>query len=190
MLTGALADSTADSYGHQWAAFEGFCADNGWPSLPTTAAAVSCYVGTLCERHVSQSTFDSYLSPVNGRHVAAWLPKPATGRLVQDLRAGYARMVADRTNVFPFERAPLPAPVAWRIVELASRTPDAAWRARFTAVVLAFVLTRRTSEVLELPLQDVETTADGGIRCSVLRYEGGERRNTVTRLVFDFRTSP
>ena len=190
MLTGALADSTADAYGRQWAAFEEFCADNGWPSLPTTAAAVACYVGTLCERQLAQSTIDSYLSPVNGRHVAAGFPKPATGRLVQDLRAGYARMVADRSNSFPFARAPLPAPVAWRIAELASRTPDAAWRARFTAVVLAFVLARRTSEVLELQLQDVETTADGGIRCSVSRCKGGERRNTVTRLVFDLPASP
>eukprot|EP00168_Porphyra_purpurea_P016094 TRINITY_DN5117_c0_g1_i2.p2 TRINITY_DN5117_c0_g1~~TRINITY_DN5117_c0_g1_i2.p2 ORF type:complete len:192 (+),score=12.70 TRINITY_DN5117_c0_g1_i2:2258-2833(+) len=93
-------------------------------------------------------------------------------------------MAANRTSPFPLARAPLPAPVAWRIAELAVPTTGSSWRTRFAAVVLVVVLARRTSEVLELQLQDVEDVPGGGLRCSVFQFKSGERRNNVTRLVF------
>lgn len=60
------------------------------------------------------------------------------------LRRGYARVRAARANAFPFARGPFPAPVLWRIVLLAMRTADPSWRRRFTAVVEAFLVARRS----------------------------------------------
>lgn len=91
---------------------------------------------------------------MNSRHAAAGLPKPAAGPLLARLRKGYARMRAEHANALPFASGPLPATVMWQIVLLALRTLHAEWRRRFTAIAIAFIVARRTSEVLELQRQD------------------------------------
>lgn len=179
-----ISAGTADAYGRRWEAFTSFCAENDWPSLPTTPAAVACFFGTLAERQLAPSTIRGYLTPVNSRHQAAGFPKPAVGELLARLRKGYARLLAEHDNAFPFARGPLPAPVLLRVVLLAMRTPDPKWRRRFTAVVLAFLVARRTSEVLELQKQDVHLRADGGVDLQVCRFKNGEARADPRRLAY------
>lgn len=173
---------TADAYGRRWAAFKTFCDDNGWNALPATPGAVACYFGTLAERNLEPSTIRGYLTPVNSRHAAAGLPKPAAGPLLARLRKGYAHMRAEHANALPFARGPLPTPVMWQIVLLALRTVDAEWRRRFTAIAMAFLVARRTSEVLELQRQDLHLRADGGIDLQVCRFKNGEARADPRRL--------
>lgn len=84
----------------------------------------------------------------------------------------------------------MPAPVLWRVALLARREGDPVWAVRFTAVVLAFVLVRRTGEILELQLQDVTLTADAGARVQVCRFMGGEQRYFVQRLVLHIPPGP
>lgn len=67
---------------------------------------------------------------------------------------------------------PLPAPLLWDIVGLASATADAEWRRRFTALLLCFLVCRRSTEVLVLKLQDVSLLSDGAFHLPVRRFEG------------------
>lgn len=182
LLSGSLAPSTADKYGRRWAEFQTFCRANDWPSLPTSPAAIACFFGTLCERRLAPSSLQTYLTPINNRHHDSGFPKPAAGPLVAKLRAGYNRLLADEAAEFPPARAALPAPVVWRIAQLALSESNADWATRFTAVVLQFVLVRRTAEVLSLQLRDVVLTG-GGASVQIRRYKGGERRVRMERLV-------
>lgn len=175
---------TADAYGRRWAPFETFCADNGWVALPAIPGAVACYFGTLAERNLEPSTIRGYLTPVNSRHAAAGLPKPAAGPLLARLRKGCSRVWAEHANALPFARGPLPAPILWQIVELELNTVDCEWRRRFRAIVTAFLVARRTSEVLELQLQDLHLRHDGGIDLQVRRFKNGEARAGPRRLAY------
>lgn len=158
--------------------------------MPTSAAAVACFFGTLCERRLAPSSLQTYLTPINNRHHDGGFDKPASGPLIAKLRAGYNRLLADEAAEFPTTRAPLPAPVVWRIAELALAESNSAWATRFTAVVLQYVLVRRTAEVLALQLGDVTLTADGGATVQVRRYKGGERRVRMERLVVGVPPAP
>lgn len=80
------------------------------PPLPTPPAAVACYFGTLCERDLKPASLQVSLTPINNRHAAAGLPRPATDDLIRALRAGYKRLRAKRDKSFPLARAPFPAP--------------------------------------------------------------------------------
>lgn len=39
----AVTHGTADSYNRSWLVYADFCDSNGWPALPSTEAAVTCY---------------------------------------------------------------------------------------------------------------------------------------------------
>lgn len=176
LLMGAVAPATAYKYGRRWAAYEDFCRANGWPALPTPAAAVACYFGTLVEWRLAPSSLQSYLTPIKNRHADAGYSRPAIGKLITQLRAGNHRLLADEEGAFPFARAPLPGPVLWRVAKLAAAEADPSWAARYPAVVLQFVLVRRTAEILSLRLTDVSFPATGGADVQVVRFKGGERR--------------
>lgn len=190
LLTNAVAPSTAEKYGRRWAEFEAFCTANNWQALPTSAAAVACFFGTLCERRLAPSSLQTYLTPINNRHHDGGFDKPATGPLIAKLRTGCNRMVADEAAEFPPTRAALPATVVWRIAQLALDERNAAWATRFTAVVLKYVLVRRTAEILSLQLRDVTLTATGGADIQIRRYKRGERRARMEQLVVSFPPAP
>lgn len=50
ILGSAVTHGTADSYNRSRLVFSDFCDSNGWPSLPTTEAAITCYFAFMCER--------------------------------------------------------------------------------------------------------------------------------------------
>lgn len=190
LLTGALAASTADKYGRHWAEFESFCAANDWPALPTCPAAVLCFFATLVERRLAPASLQGYLTTIINRHADAGFPRPAAGALLKTLRAGYNQLLADAAAAFPAARAPLPAPLCWRITCLAAASADAAAAARFTAVVWQFVLAHRKAELLTLQLRDVTLPGAGGAVIQVRRFKGGERRTFPRRLVIHVPPAP
>lgn len=191
MLSRSVADRTADNYQRTWQRFTAFCTAAQRDPLPAAPATVACYVGTLLRRGtIAPSSLGNYLTPINTRHAAAGLERSDVGRLMQPIRIGYARLTAEADGALPHTRRPLPAPVMWRVVELALATPDLAWRVRFAALVAAFVVARRTVEVLELELCDVSIRPDGGIHIEVRFYEGAERRFCLERLVYDVPPTP
>lgn len=147
ILGAAITHRTAAGYNRSWTYFADFCEANGWSALPTTEAALSCYFGSMCDRNLKPSTMRNYLTSINNMHVAKGYPKPASGAHVSKLRKGWARIVADRTNSLPAARGPLPADLVLDIIRLARRTTDAEWRRRWTAVILCFLVCRRTVEV-------------------------------------------
>lgn len=165
-------------------------AANGWPALPTTEAALSCYFASMCERGLKPATMRSYLTSINNMHVAKSFPKPAAGAHVFKLRKGWARIVADRTNSLPAALGPVPATLLLDTVRLASRTADPEWRRRYTAVVLCFLVCRRTAEFLELQLQDVSVLPDGSFHIEVNRFKHAEARPDPRRLVYTIPIDP
>lgn len=190
ILNATVTAGTADGYMRNWLAFQDFCAANDWPALPTSAAAVACYYGAMCDRGLKPSTMRAYLTAVNNMHAAAGYARPALGPAVAKLRKGWARILADRTNALPPARGALPAPAMWQIVALAGRTADAHARRQYTAVLLAFLVSRRTSEVLELQMQDISKTTAGGVHIEVARFKHAEGRDAPTRLVYDIPRDP
>lgn len=186
MLTRSIADTTADNYERAWRQFERYCATARVSALPASPATVACYMGTLLRRgSVAHSSLQGYLTPINSRHAACGLPRPASGQLVSSLRVGYARISAEAVGTLPDTRRPLPAAVMWRIVELATATTDFGWRVRFTALVASFLVARRTCEVLALELGDVSVRPDGGVHIKVRFHKGAERRARLELLVFE-----
>jgi len=186
MLTHALANSTADGYERQWRRFARYCAAEGVSSLPAAPTTVVCYLGTVLRRGtVSPGSLQNYLSPINTRHASVGLPRPALGHLVHSARTGFARLFSAAAGALPETRRPLPAPVMWRIVHLALDEPDFAWRVHWAALVAAFLVTRRTGEVLDLELGDVSVRPDGGVHIQVRFHKGAERRSRLERLTFD-----
>jgi len=185
MLTNALADSTAAGYHRHWRRFSAYCAAQGCSALPAAPATVVCYLGTLLRGgRISPASLQNYLSPINTRHFDVGLPRPAVGRLIHSARVGFARLHVGSVGALPLARRPLPAPVMWRIVELAYGEPDFGWRVRWAALVAGFLVARRTGEVLGLERGDVTVTAAGGLHVQVRLYKGAERRTRLSRLVF------
>lgn len=100
------------------------------------------------------------------------------------LRTGYACIRAEQTNSLPFARGALTAPVLWKIVLLAMRTANSECRRRFTAVVVALLVARRTSGVLELQKQNLDLRVDSGVDLQVSRFKGIEARADPRRLAY------
>lgn len=190
ILDSAITHRTAAGYNRQWVYYADFCEANGWPALPTTDAAISCYFATMCDRGLKPSTMRSYLTSVNNMHAAKGFDKPAAGPLVGKLRKGWARMVADKTNSLPTARGPLSPEHAWDILKLATRTTDPDWRRQLTAIVHCFLVCRRTSEVIELQFQDIFVLADGAFSIHVNRYKNTEGRDDPRRLVYTIPRDP
>lgn len=149
---------TADGYQRSWLAIQAFCAANNWPSLPTSAAAIACYYGAICDRGLKASTMRAYLRAVNNMHAAAGYARPTVGPAVAKLSKRWARILADHTNALPPARKALPATAMWQVVAPAGRTTDSKRRRRFTAVILSFLVFRRTSKILEFQVQDTGST--------------------------------
>lgn len=149
-----------------------------------------CFFATLVERRLAPASLQGYLSPINNRHADAGFARPAAGALVQTLRAGYNRRLADDEAAFPPAWAPLPAPLCWRIARLAAATTDAVLAVRLTAVVWQFVLACRTAELLGIQLRDVSLPPAGGAFIQIRRFKGGERRTLPRRLVVHVPPAP
>lgn len=88
ILGSAVTHGMADSFNRSWLVFADFCDSNGWPALPTTEAAVTCYFASMCDRGLKASTMKRYLMAVNSVHAAKGYPKSATGAHVVKLRKG------------------------------------------------------------------------------------------------------
>lgn len=141
---------TADTYGWRWEALTVFCDDDSRQSLQASPGAVACYFKTLAEGNLNSSAIREYLTPIKSRHAAAGLDKPAVEPVLARLHNGYARVRVENSDALPFARGPLPAPMLRQIVLLGLQKEDPEWHRRFTAVVTAFLVSRRTSKVLEL----------------------------------------
>lgn len=85
---------------------------------------------------------------------------------------------------------PSSGPLVCDIVGLASATADAEWRRRSTAVVLCFLVCRRSTEVLELQLQDVSLLSDGAFHLQVQRFKNAKGRSDPHRLVYTVPVDP
>jgi len=186
MLTHALADTTADGYKWQWRRFARYCEEEGVSALPAAPTTAVCYLGTVLRSgNVSPGSLQNYLSAINTRHASFGLPRPALGHLVHSARTGFARLFSADEGALPETRRPLPAPVMWRIFTVALNEPDFSGRVRWAALIAAFLVTRRTGEVLDLELGDVTVRPDGGVHSQVGFHKGAERRSRLERLTFD-----
>lgn len=177
-----ITPGTASGYNRTWLYFQDFCENNGWPALPTCDEASACYYAPMRDRGLKASTMRAYLTAMNNVHAAAGFYRPASGPGTCKLRKGWALVAADRTNSLPPTRVALPAPVMYMIVDLAATTTDTAWRHRYTALLLCFLASRRTCEVLEPQRHNISATPDGGIHLEVNHFKGAEGRAAPERL--------
>lgn len=190
ILGSAITHRTAAGYNRQWVYYADFCSSNKWPALPTTDAAISCYFATMCERGLKPATMRAYLTAVNNMHAAKGFDKPAAGPLLAKLRKGWARLAADKTNSLPAARGPLSPEHAWDIVKLATRAADPEWRRQLTAILIFFLVCRRTTEVIELQFQDILVLKDGAFHINVNRYKNAEGRDDPRRLAYSIPRDP
>lgn len=110
LLASRLEDSTLAAYGRHWAAFDEYCAGEGFCSLPATHRTVFFYIGHLADRGtVAASSLQPYLSAINGAHRDHGHEPPALGHLISSARQGMARAQAAMQTTD--SRVPLPAPV-------------------------------------------------------------------------------
>ena len=186
ILTNALANSTAAGYHRHWSRLSAYSAAQGCSAFPTAPATVVCYLGTLLHGgRISPASLQNYISPISTRHFNVGLPRLAVGRLIHSARVGFSLLHVRSVGALPLARRPLPAPVMWRILELAFCEPDFGWRVLWAALVAGFLVARRTAEVFGLERGDVTVTAAGGLHVQVRLNKGAERRTRLTRLVFE-----
>lgn len=76
------------------------------------------------------------------------------------------------------------------IVHLAGRTADPERQRCYTAVVLCFLVCRRTVEVLELQIQNVSVLLDSTFHIEVNHFKNAEARPDPRRLVYTVPTDP
>ena len=74
---------------------------------------------------------------IRKRHVAAGFSNPCDDEVVREAKAGFCRAGLDLRTVHRLRRLPVPADVAWRLADLASRSPPTR-RRHLTAVVMKF----------------------------------------------------
>lgn len=137
----------------------------------------------MCDRGLKASTIPSYVTAINNVHAAKEFSKPAAGPLMAKLYKGWARIVAHKTNSLPAARGPLAPEHVWALVLLGIKTAGPEWRRKLAAIVLCFMVCRRTVEVMELQLQDIFGLPEGAFHINVHRYKNAEGGDDPRRLV-------
>ena len=101
-LDRSRASSTWANYDGRLQAFDGFCVEKGYLSLPAEPAAVVHYMGHLEHQYrttphsgVHPDNIQIYLSSINTTHVLSGFARPALGPLVQSARNGYKRSLQE-----------------------------------------------------------------------------------------------
>ena len=110
------------------------------------------------------------MAAIRKRHVAAGFSNPCDDEGVREAKAGFCRAGLDLRPVHKLRRLPLPAAVAWRLADLASRSPPAR-RRHLTAVVMQFWWMRRAGDITRLTLGDVDPRVDGSTHYKVPRHK-------------------
>jgi len=110
------------------------------------------------------------MASIRKRHVAAGISNPCDDEAVREAKAGFCRAGLDLPPVNKLRRLPLPAAVAFRLADLASRSPPAR-RRHLTAVVTQFWWMRRAGDITCLTLGDVDPRVDGSTHYKVPRHK-------------------
>ena len=177
-LAAALAENTRRAYLGHWAAFSGWCAENGYSPAPAKAETVAAHLAALAET-ASVSTLKVRRAALGAAHRAAGLADPTGGELVKKTLAGLVR-----ENAAPQRQARalgLAELAAIRATACSARTgrqsgrtesrEKASERGRADIALCAalFYAGLRRSEAAALAWGDVEASADGSGLLAVRR---------------------
>jgi len=182
----SLRDVTAAAYGAGWQRFCAFCVEGSYRALPAAPSTVGRYVAYLwLKGSVQPTSARTYLAPIRKRHVAAGYANPCAADVVSEALAGFSNDWL-ATRGAKLKRVALPAPLAWRLAQLAYTSPSASVRLRLTAVVSHFFMCRRAKDVLNLTAADIELTAAGGLSFQILRTKTDAKRPGGERLAHSY----
>ncbi len=87
------AEETKRALGKNWNAFDGWCGERGFSTLPAAAATLEAYLVDLAERGLKAATIEQARWAVNARHKLAGLPLPGDTEQVRVVMAGIRRTV-------------------------------------------------------------------------------------------------
>jgi len=133
-------------------------------------AAVVTFAGHLWRSgRIAATSLKPSMAAIRKRHVAAGFCNPCDDEAVSEANAGFWRAGLDLRPVQELRQLQLTAAVAWRRVDLASRSPPAR-RRHLTAVVKQFWWMRPAGDITRLTLGDSDPRVDGSTRYKVPRH--------------------
>lgn len=118
--------------------------------MPATQSTVLLYLGFLQEEDkVHARSLQPYMSAINQAHIDFGFPAPAVGQLLRLARRGFGEIEGGST-LTPVRRAPLPASVVWRALQLGLSTHDPRLLRACSCVVFQFLWFARADTGIQL----------------------------------------
>ena len=172
----ALASNTRKTYDTGWNNWAQWALTNGLSVFPADPADLKTWLATLFKQKKKPTTIHTYLASVAKRHSSLPGPNPAHDLQVRQLMAGLNRTCAAK-GCTPQQAAPLRWRDIERIIETAhiprhnqpggsiENPEQARQRARtdIAMIALAHDAALRSSELLALRWQDIETPEENGL---------------------------
>ena len=193
VISHALADSTAESYGRHLSRFASFCAsqpDQPAPLPASTDTVLRWLAGDVCVGgKVQKDSLQPYLSAINRLHRDAGFDEPAVGHLIQSYKSGLGRVAAAQGR--PSQRVYLPPPVveqmlSWALeLELQQIVTDKALQLEFraaVAVVFTYCFFARGATGTALLVQHVRRGPLGELLVT-LDHEKGKGTHAKARML-------
>jgi site-specific recombinase XerD len=172
------ADETKRAFEKNWRAFEQWCADNGFHSIPCPPATLETYLVHLAEEGLKAASIDQARWAINFRHKLAELPAPGDSERVKVVVAGIKRTIGIRQS----QKAAL-------TIEHLRQVPfreDLIGKRDKALLLVGFAAGLRRSELAALDVEDIEATQDGYrllVRASKADQEKGGETTDIVRSV-------
>lgn len=150
MLEGAYSENTLRAYRSDFAAFERFCAANGYDPFPASEASIADWVAALAEEKKRPATIKRYVASIGLLHDYGRFQNPTKGLVVKlALRRASRALGTRQRQAAPINRELLEAMLA------TCKTDLHGLRDRLL-LNLAYDTARRRSELTSLLIEDVE----------------------------------
>lgn len=159
LIDDAKAPNTRRSYAGQRQAFRRWCAEQEPPRcpLPTTGETLAEYATHLVGNGRSPRTIEQAVSAIRTEHEDEGLPKPATKKVQDVLRAYKRRRASDGKRT-----KQAPAVLLSHLRQMVGAVPDGVAGIRDRAlIVLGWAMMARRSELVALDWTDIAETDDG-----------------------------
>lgn len=150
LLTGAYSENTLRAYRSDFAAFERFCAANGYGPFPACEESIAAWVAALAEERKRPATIKRYVTSIGLLHDYGRFQNPTKGIEVKlALRRASRALGTQQRQAAPINRELLEA-------MLATCSSDIHGLRDRLLLNLAYDTARRRSELTSLLIDDIE----------------------------------
>ncbi|MEM8608349.1 MAG: site-specific integrase [Myxococcota bacterium] len=176
-LENAKSENTRKGYARDFARFETWCAEEGFPALPATPPTVARYAATLARQGKKINSIRRPLAAIAHFHKERGFDVPTAHEAVKRTIAGIARTHGSAvTQASPILPADLKALVSTFDLETQRGCRDAA------VLLLGFTMALRRSELVALNVEDLELH-ERGVVATIRRQKNDKEGKGMRKAV-------